>query len=87
MSRATAALFAAAVLAGWSAIAASGGSETANTLNKAAVEWVWSDREEEPAEPWVFLVDAGGTVIERWDNVAPERSLTEAGQAVVEATA
>lgn len=41
----------------------------------------------EPAEPWVFLADAGGTVIERWDNVASERSLTEAVQTVVEGTA
>jgi hypothetical protein len=59
----------------------------ANTLNKAAVEWIWPDRQGEPAEPWVFLVDAGGTVIERWDNVASERSLTEAVKAVVEGTA
>lgn len=58
----------------------------ANTLNKAAVEWIWPDRQGEPAEPWVFLVDAGGTVIQRWDNVASERSLTEAVQAVVERT-
>lgn len=59
----------------------------ANTLNKAAVEWIWPDRQGEPAEPWVFLVDASGTVIERWDNVASERNLTEAVQAVVEGTA
>ncbi len=59
----------------------------ANTLNKAAVEWIWPDRQGEPAEPWVFLVNARGTVIERWDNVASERSLTEAVQAVVEGKA
>lgn len=59
----------------------------ANTLNKAAVEWIWPDRQGEPAEPWVFLVDASGTVIERWDNVASERNLTEAVQAVVEGSA
>jgi hypothetical protein len=59
----------------------------ANTLNKAAVEWISPDRLGKPAEPWVGLVDAGGTVIERWDNVASERSLTEAVQAVVEGTA
>jgi len=59
----------------------------ANTLNKAAVEWIWPDRLGEPAKPWVVLVDAGGTVIERWDNVASERSLTEAVRAVVEGTA
>ena len=59
----------------------------ANTLNKAAVEWIWPDRRGEPAEPWVFLVDSTGTVVERWDNVASERSLTGAVQAVVEGKA
>ncbi len=59
----------------------------ANTLNKAAVEWIWPARQGEPAEPWVFLVDASGTVIERWDNVASEQDLSAAVQAVVEGTA
>ncbi len=56
----------------------------ANTVNKAATEWIWPDRVGEPAEPWVFLVDANGTVVERWDNVATEKGLTEAVQNVLE---
>lgn len=54
----------------------------ANTVNKAAAEWIWPDQQGEPAEPWVFLVDDNGVVVERWDNVASEDSLRAAVEAV-----
>ena len=40
------------------------------TLNRGAAEWIYPDEDAEPFEPWVFLVDGGGTVLQRWDNVA-----------------
>jgi len=37
-------------------------------VNKAAAEWVL--RGENVTEPWVFLIDGGGRISARWDNVA-----------------
>ena len=50
----------------------------ANELNDAAAEWIWPDRQGDPAEPWVFLVGADGTIVERWDNVATEDDMARA---------
>lgn len=55
----------------------------ANTLNKGAAEWIYPDTEVDPAEPWVFLVDGSGTVVERWDNVANSDSIDAALQALL----
>ena len=41
-----------------------------NALNRGAAEWIYPDEEADPSEPWVFLVDGDGTVLQRWDNVA-----------------
>ena len=54
------------------------------TINKAAAEWIWPDQAGDPAEPWVFLVDGEGTIVERWDNVATEASLRDAVADVLE---
>ena len=56
------------------------------TLNKAAAEWIWPDRAGDPAEPWVFLVDGDGMIVERWDNVATEASLRDSVAEVLEVT-
>lgn len=37
-------------------------------INKGAAQWVYKGGE--ITEPWVFLVDADGRVVARWDNVA-----------------
>ena len=36
-------------------------------LNKGAADWLYHD--DELAEPWVFLIDPSGVIIQRWDNV------------------
>ena len=41
-----------------------------NALNRGAAEWIYPDEDVDPSEPWVFLVDGNGTVLQRWDNVA-----------------
>lgn len=56
----------------------------AETMNKAAAEWIWPDQAGDPAEPWVFLVAADGTIVERWDNVATEANLRDAVADVLE---
>ncbi len=42
----------------------------ANALNSGAAEWIYPDEAVDPFEPWVFLVDGDGDVMQRWDNVA-----------------
>jgi hypothetical protein len=53
-----------------------------NVLNTGAAEWIYPNEDADPSEPWVFLVDGDGTVVQRWDNVANlndvEAALTEA---------
>lgn len=55
----------------------------ANTLNRGAAEWIYPDQDADPAEPWVFLVDANGTVAQRWDNVANSDDLEQALQGLL----
>lgn len=55
-----------------------------NAINRAAAEWIWPDQSGDPGEPWVFVVDAAGTIVQRWDNVVTERDLETAIQTVLE---
>lgn len=48
----------------------------AQELNPAVEEWIF-DPERGGQEPWVFMVDADGTIQARWDNVLDEQELTE----------
>ena len=51
------------------------GDFEAQKLNEAAAAWIQT--EEGGNEPWVFLVDADGTVAARWDNVLDEAELVD----------
>lgn len=55
----------------------------ANTLNAGAAEWIYPREGVEPFEPWVFLVDGAGTVVQRWDNVANEADVEAALQELI----
>lgn len=50
----------------------------ARELNPAAGEWIKPPGAEEATEPWVWVVDGRGTVVERFDNIASERELADA---------
>ena len=53
-------------------------------LNKAAAEWILPDAgPAEGREPWVFVVDDGGTVKLRFDNVVSDAELEAAVQGVL----
>lgn len=56
----------------------------ANTVNKGAAEWIYPDTDTDAREPWVFLVDGDGTVLQRWDNVANLDSVENALQEATE---
>ena len=47
----------------------------AQELNDAAAEWIQTA--EGGNEPWAFLVDADGLIVERWDNVLDPDALVE----------
>ncbi|MBL8778328.1 MAG: hypothetical protein JNK12_20485 [Acidimicrobiales bacterium] len=48
-------------------------------LNQGAADWIWPSEEgDDIHEPWVFLVGADGTIIERWDNVATDAEMQAA---------
>ena len=49
-------------------------------VNKAAADWIYPTRAGELNEPWVFLVDADGMVVQRWDNVVDETELRDAAR-------
>ena len=51
-------------------------------LNKGAAEWIYPTPEADAAEPYVFLVDGAGTIVERWDNVTNGRALRTALDAI-----
>ncbi|MGH2686501.1 MAG: TlpA family protein disulfide reductase, partial [Actinomycetota bacterium] len=42
-------------------------------VNRAAAEWILA--EDKLQEPWVFLIDSDGRVVERWDNVATRQEI------------
>lgn len=49
-------------------------------VNRAAAEWVL--RDDDILEPWVFLVDADGKIVARWDNVSTKQEIEPALQAL-----
>lgn len=51
-------------------------------LNKGAAEWIYPTPEADAAEPYVFLIDGAGTIVERWDNVTNGRALRTALDAI-----
>lgn len=50
----------------------------ANELNPAAQEWIDPSGSHEGNEPWVFVVDRDGMIVERFDNVASDADLRAA---------
>ncbi len=50
----------------------------ANELNPAAQEWIDPSGTHEGNEPWVFVVDRNGMIVERFDNVASDADLRAA---------
>lgn len=53
------------------------------TINKAAAEWIFRDRNGDIHEPWVFVVGRDGTVAQRFDNVVSEDELQRAVEGVL----
>lgn len=53
-----------------------------SSLNKEAADWIYR-KDVEPKEPWVFLVDANGVVVKRWDNVSTDAELESAVRSMV----
>lgn len=50
-----------------------------SVLNQGAADWIWPDEQADDVhEPWVFLIGADGTIVERWDNVASDAELRDA---------
>jgi hypothetical protein len=49
-----------------------------SVVNEAAADWLWPDRTKDLTEPWLYLIGADGTVLDRWsplfdpDEVAAE---------------
>ena len=54
-----------------------------NVLNNSAAEWIYPNDAVDPSEPWVFLVDGTGTVVQRWDNVANQAAVSDALSALL----
>lgn len=48
-----------------------------NDVNRSAAEWILK-REAAGNEPWIFLIDATGTITDRWDNLVSEGDLRAA---------
>ena len=55
----------------------------ANKLNPSAAEWIAPNPEREGGEPWVFVIDADGIIVQRFDNVASESELEAAVETVL----
>jgi hypothetical protein len=53
-----------------------------NRLNPAAAEWIAPTPETDGGEPWVFVIDADGTIVDRFDNVASDAELLTAVESV-----
>ena len=43
------------------------------TVNKSAADWIY--RNDQINEPWVFLIDANGRIVARYDNVATSEEI------------
>lgn len=54
----------------------------AQTVNKAAAEWIYRDRND-INEPWVFVIGRDGSVAQRFDNVVSEDELERSAQAAL----
>lgn len=50
----------------------------ANRLNPYAQEWIDPSHVHVGNEPWVFVIDHNGVIVERFDNVASDRDLSSA---------
>lgn len=37
----------------------------ANAINRGAAEWIYPDKNVDPFEPWVFLIDSNGAIAQR----------------------
>ena len=55
----------------------------AQTINRAAAEWIFRDRNGDIHEPWVFVVGRDGVIAQRFDNVVSEAELQAAVEAVL----
>ena len=54
-------------------------SDYENTaINKSAADWIYPEGAEDAREPWVFLIGADGKILQRWDNVTSDESLSAA---------
>lgn len=47
-------------------------------INESAAQWIYRRDRSDANEPWVFVVNASGTVVDRFDNVATELDLQNA---------
>ncbi len=54
----------------------------ASELNPAAQQWIDPNRTHEGNEPWVFVVNRNGIIVDRFDNVASDDDLLEAASMV-----
>jgi len=59
----------------------------ANVLNPAAAEWIAPTPDTDGGEPWVFVIDSAGVIIQRFDNVATDTDLLAAVDALIGDTA
>ena len=55
----------------------------ANQLSPAAAEWIAPTSQTQGGEPWVFVIDADGTIVQRFDNVASEADLLAAVESLL----
>lgn len=58
----------------------------ANQLNPSAAEWIAPTPNTQGGEPWVFVVDSNGIIVQRFDNVASEPDLLTAVENVLATT-
>lgn len=51
-------------------------------LNREAADWIYPEGAD-PKEPWVFVIDRSGTVVQRFDNVAGDAELQTAAESAL----
>lgn len=56
----------------------------AKQMNKAAAEWIYPPGAEDVFEPWVFVVDDQGVIVERLDNAVSDAHLEAAIQRAIQ---
>lgn len=52
-------------------------------LNEAAKEWIYRPGALDANEPWVFVIDAAGRIVQRFDNVVSDAQLAAAVRSVL----